>query len=192
MRRLLDYLYLGSGVVSGLFLAAIGVTVIAQVAGRFLGMAVDSTELAGLCMAASTFFGLAYTFKAGGHIRVNLLLRSLSPRVRKIAEIWCVTVGTIAVAYMTWWSFDLVWYSYLYNDISPGLLAIPFWIPRLAMALGMLVLTIAFADEFVTVIRGGRPAYEETDEVDLDALAHEVDPAAPASSSDDKLGWSRG
>ncbi|WGF86460.1 TRAP transporter small permease [Marinivivus vitaminiproducens] len=197
MRRILDRLYLASGVLSGLFLMAIAVTIIAQVIGRLFHVTVDSTETAGFCLAASTFLGLAYTFKTGGHIRVNLLLRVLPSRIRRIVEIGCVAVGTLAVGYTTYWAFDLVYFSFVYNEISPGLLAIPFWIPRSGMALGLFVLFIAFADELVSLLCGGEPSYENEAEVDLDALAAETAgregvPAAAKGTAASDLRWSQG
>ena len=160
MRKALDRLYLGSGYVAAVFLVAIAATVIAQIAGRFFGVAIDSTESAGFSMAASSFFGLAYTFKQGGHIRVNLLIRLLPARARRLAELWSIGACAAAFGYFTWWAFDLVYFSWAFNDISPGLLAIPFWIPRGAMALGALVMTVALVDELVLVARGNLPNYE--------------------------------
>jgi hypothetical protein len=35
----------------------------------------------------------------------------------------------------------------------------PLWIPQLSFALGSILLLVAVLDEFVTVLRGGRPGY---------------------------------
>ena len=37
---------------------------------------------------------------------------------------------------------------------------VPLWIPQSGMALGLVVLTISLVDEFVIVLRGGRPSYQ--------------------------------
>ena len=78
LRRFLDGLYLGSGVLAAAFMALIGLSILAQVAGRMLGLTVDMTEVSGFFMAASTFLGLAYTFRHGGHIRISLLVVRMS------------------------------------------------------------------------------------------------------------------
>lgn len=158
-RRLLDGLYLWSGYVSAVFLVAIALTIIAQIIGRFFGVAIDSTESAGFSLAASTFFGLAYTFRHDGHIRVTLLIRLASGRLGKWIELWSVGFCAAAMGYLTYWSFDLVYFSYVFGDISPGLLAVPFWIPRSAMAIGSLILTIALIDDFIGILRGAVPSY---------------------------------
>ncbi|MDZ7810156.1 MAG: TRAP transporter small permease subunit [Arhodomonas sp.] len=57
---------------AALCLAAIAVLILAQTVGRVLGFSVPSAnELAGFCVAASTFLALAHTLNHGGHIRAQ-------------------------------------------------------------------------------------------------------------------------
>jgi len=160
VRRALDALYLWSGYAAAVFLVAIAATVVAQIVGRFFGVAIDSTESAGFSMAAATFLGLAHTFKQGSHIRVGLLIGLAKGRARQAIELWSVGFSAVGMAYFSYWAADLVYYSYVFHEISPGLLAVPFWIPRLAMPLGGMILTVAMVDEFLRVARGALPAYE--------------------------------
>ena len=176
MRRALDLLYTGAGVLSGIFLVGIAVTIIAQVAGRLVGLTIDSTETAGFCLAASTFLGLAYTLRRGGHIRVTLAIRNAGPGLRRWIEVWCLAVSAAGVAYFVYWAVELVWFSIEFNELSPGLMAIPFWIPRLAMAVGAAILLIALIDDLVTVLRGRElPSYEANAETVL--AAEDQEPA---------------
>lgn len=163
LRRSLDRLYLASGVLAGVFLAGIAVTIVAQIVGRSLGYTVDSTESAGFCMAASSFLALGYALRHGEHIRVNLLIRYLGPGPRRFVEIWCCVFGAAGMAVFTWWAFDLAWQSYIFGDLSPGLLAMPFWIPQLGMATGGAIMAVAFLDELGSVVAGMLPAYERND-----------------------------
>lgn len=166
LRRALDSLYLLSGRLGAAFLAGIALAIIAQVAGRALGFTIDSTETAGFCMAASTFLGLAFTFKQGGHIRVTLLIRYFPKKLRRIAELFCLAFTAAGLAYFTYWAADFVYFSYVFDEISPGLMAVPFWIPRSGMLLGLVIMTIAVIDEFVLVLMGALPNYEmNTDNV---------------------------
>ena len=160
MRRFLDTLYRTSGYVAACCMVAIALTIIAQICGRFVGIAIDSTESAGFSLAGLTFFGLAYTFRQGEHIRVTLFLRLIRTPFRKYVELFTVGFCIIFIGYLTYWAFDFVYFSHKFGDISPGLLAIPFWIPRLAMALGSLVFLTALIDEFVSIVLGAKPSYE--------------------------------
>ena len=164
IRTLLEGLYKLSGYLAGFFLLAIALSIIAQVVGRFVGVTVDATELAGFCLAASTFLGLAFALRAGSHIRVNLLIRHFRGRAKTAVELWCSGVGAVASGYFAYQAILLVWQSYRFGDISPGLIAAPFWIPQSGMALGLVILSVAFVDEFVHIARGEAPGYEEPEE----------------------------
>ncbi|MEM6487368.1 MAG: TRAP transporter small permease [Pseudomonadota bacterium] len=187
MRRALDTLYVGAGVLSGLFLVGIAVTIIAQVVGRMAGFTIDSTETAGFCLAASTFLGLAYTLRRGGHIRVTLAIRHAGPTVRKVIEGWCLLVAAGGMAYFLYWSVDLVWFSWRFDEVSPGLMAIPFWIPRLAMAVGALILLIALLDDFVGLWLQDEPSYEANAERIL-PTEDEVGPSPVTLAKDAEAG----
>lgn len=166
-RTLLDRLYRLSGYLAAVFLFLIAATIIAQVVGRFFGVALDSTETGGFCLAGMTFLGLAYTLKAGGHIRVNLLIRHFGGRPKWLIELFCTGLATVAIGYFAYQAALLTWDSWVYNDLSPGLLGMPFWIPQLAMTFGISVFTIALADEFCCILAGSAPTYEATDELAL-------------------------
>jgi TRAP-type C4-dicarboxylate transport system permease small subunit len=167
LRRSLDRLYDASGFVSCIFLAMIGVTIIAQIAGRFVGITFDATEVSGFCMAASTFLGLAYTLRHEAHIRITLLVGRLPAAGKRWAEIWCTAVATLASAYFAVNAVEMTIDSFTFGDVSPGLMAVPFWIAQTPMAIGAIILTIAFADSFVAVTFGGhQPAF-----IDAEAAA---------------------
>lgn len=177
LRRLLDGLYRLSGYLAAIFLFLIAATIIAQIVGRFFGIALDSTESGGFCLAAMTFLGLAYTLKSGGHIRVNLLIRHFHGWPKRFIEIWCTGLATVAMAYFAYQAVLLTYESWVYNDLSPGLLGMPFWIPQSTMAFGILVFTIALADEFCCVVQGRQPGYQVDEEAALLAEARASDKA---------------
>jgi TRAP-type C4-dicarboxylate transport system permease small subunit len=164
IRTLLEGLYKLSGYLAGFFLLAIALTIVGQVAGRFVGLTIDATELAGFCLAASTFLGLAFALRAGSHIRINLLIRHFGGGLKTAVELWCSGVGLVASGYFAYQTILMTWQSYRFEAISPGLIAAPFWIPQSGMALGLVILTVAFVDEFVSIARGGAPGYEEPEE----------------------------
>ena len=161
MRTLLDRLYLVSGVLAALFMVTIASVVLAQIVGRFLGFVVPSaTEIAGFCVAASAFLALAPTLQHGGHIRVTLVLEHLPKRVHRWVELWCLAVAFGMTLYFARWVIDLVLGSIRFGDVSPGLLAVPLWIPQLAMAIGLVIFAICLLDNLIMVLRTkGEPAY---------------------------------
>jgi TRAP-type C4-dicarboxylate transport system permease small subunit len=160
MRAALDTLYGACGVLAALFLVLIAVLILALSVGRLFGVVVPSAnELAGFSMAAMTFLALAYTLRAGGHVRVSLVVQRLPAAVHRYVELWCLAMATLLIGYFAASAVQLAYESYDFGDVSPGLLPIPLWIPQSGMALGLIVMCIAFGDEFVRVMRGDAPTY---------------------------------
>ena len=169
MRRglggVLDRVYLAGGVLAGLFLLSIALLVLLSIVSRLLGIFVPGlSEYAGYAMASSSFFALAYTFGAGGHIRVNLFLGKLTGSRRRAAEIWCLAAGSFFACYLAWFSVKMVRVSHMLGDISEGSDAMPLWIPQIGMAAGSVLLAVALVDRLVAVLRGAPLAAEQTSE----------------------------
>jgi len=160
MRKLLDWLYTGSGILAGVFLILIAVLSLAQICGRLLGFAAYSfDDFAGYCMAASSFLGLAHTYRRNEHIRVALLVDRFSGGKRRLLETLCLTASTFLIGFFAWYATDMAWTSYAIDDVSQGLVPVPLWVPQSGMALGLLIMSIALLDDLVAVLTGGMPSY---------------------------------
>ena len=159
MRAALDRLFHATGVLAALFMVGTLTMVIAGVGARLLGFNVPGTDsYAGYCMAAAGFLALAHTLKRGEHIRVTLILEHLPPGPQRVLALWALGVATLLSALFAFYSVRLSWQSWDFHDVSTGNDATPLWIPQLAMALGAVVLCIAFVDEFFLEWRGARLA----------------------------------
>lgn len=160
MRKILDWLYTGSGVLAGVFLVLIGALSLAQISGRVLGFdAYSFDDFAGFCMAASSFLGLAHTYRRNEHIRVALVIDRFEGDTRRLLEILCLAASTFLIGYFAWWAIDMVLTSYEIHDVSQGLVAVPLWLPQGGMALGLVIMTIALMEDLVTVLARGKPSY---------------------------------
>lgn len=168
LRSALDKLYLGSGYLAAVFMAGIGVCVVAQIGFRVLGRTLDATEASGFCMAAATFLGLAHTLRSGAHVRITLLAHRLSPSGQHRLQIAVCLLGVIVVGFLCWHVWALAIQSREFHDISPGLLAMPLWIPQAGAALGITVLAIALVDELFWLLGGGASRCEAPDEISGD------------------------
>jgi TRAP-type C4-dicarboxylate transport system permease small subunit len=155
VRRFLDGLYFTGGMIGAGFLVLILLIIVAQMVARWSGFVLPgSTAYAGYCMAAASFFSLAYALNHGAHIRVTLLLSKLG-KYRRIGEIWCFSVATFFAGYFCWYAWKAVQISRMINDISQGQDATPLWIPQIAMGLGTTLLFIAFLDNLFQIIFHG-------------------------------------
>lgn len=152
MRRVLDRLYLASGVLAALCLLAILAIIVLQMIARWASIPFPgSSEYAGYLMAASSFLAFAYALNSGAHIRVSLLLNALGRR--KIwLEIWCMLIASAAASYLAWFAIKAIYWSLKFKDISQGQDATPLWIVQLPVAFGAILLAICFWDNFISLL----------------------------------------
>jgi TRAP-type C4-dicarboxylate transport system permease small subunit len=161
IRAVLDRLYLFAGYAAGAFMVLIFILMMVLSAGRPLGINLPAgDDFTSWCMAAMAFLGLAHTFRSGEMIRVGLLIDTLEGRTRRVVEIAALVIGTGFVAFFAWHAVRMNYDSWRFHDMSQGVIAVPLWLPQLGYSGGLVILLIAFVDEFIHVIRGGEPRYE--------------------------------
>jgi TRAP-type C4-dicarboxylate transport system permease small subunit len=162
IRIFLDRLYLFAGYAAGAFLLAIFVLMMLLSGGRPIGLNIPAgDDLVSWCMVATSFLGLAHTFRHGEMIRVGLLIDRLEGRTRHAFEIGSLLIGGFFVAFFTYYAVLLTYDSWRFHDMAQGVLPVPLWIPQLGYSGGLLILLIAFIDEFIHVVRGNLPRYEK-------------------------------
>ncbi len=157
MRKFLNALYDGAAGLAAFFMVLMLIMVLASIAGREFGFYIRGTDAyAGYFMAAAGFLALAHTLKKGEHIRVTLLITKLSGTPQKAMEVWSLFAASALASIAAFYAGKLAFQSWQFNDISTGNDATPLWIPQLSMAIGTLILAIAFIDELVMELRGKR------------------------------------
>jgi TRAP-type C4-dicarboxylate transport system permease small subunit len=157
MRRALDALFNGAAALAAVCMVGLLLMVLLSIVSRQLQFHVPGTDAyAGYLMAAAGFLALAHTLKRGEHIRVTLLLAALPGRWKKGMELWALAFATVLGSLFAFYCCRLAWQSHSFHDISTGSDATPLWLPQLAMAVGALILAIAFLDELVLELRGQR------------------------------------
>lgn len=105
-------------------------------------------------LMASTFtFGAAMTLRAGGHVRVSLVLSRLAPTPRRMLEFACSLVAALFMLYFAWGMIVFAWSSY-----SRGQTALssdtPLWIPQAVIAFGILLLALQFVARSIQAALG--------------------------------------
>jgi TRAP-type C4-dicarboxylate transport system permease small subunit len=157
VRAWLDRLYALAGWLAAIFMVGSLVMVLIGITGRIFGFYVRGTDsYAGYCMAACGFLALAYTLRRNEHIRVTLILNHVPASAHRGLEIWGYAVAVLLAGALAWFSVRLAWQSHAFNDRSTGVDGTPLWIPQLSMAIGTVVLFIAFVDGLIGTLRGQR------------------------------------
>ena len=150
-----QYFYLASAFLSGSCLVIMTTLILAQITARFFNTVIPSSEdFAGWLLSATIFFGLAYTFNEGGHIRVTMLLTRMSLKKRRVMEFFNLVVGLFISGYLALYTFNTVYESYDFEDVTDTYLVVPLWIVQTPMAIGSLFLFIAMLDSLIEMLFG--------------------------------------
>jgi TRAP-type C4-dicarboxylate transport system permease small subunit len=104
-------------------------------------------EYSSYLMAATFTFGAAMTLRAGGHIRVTLILARVSPATRRWMETVLAVLGVVFCGYLAWSMCYFTWRSFAsgQTSVSSGTLV---WIPQAFVSFGIVLLTIQFVARF--------------------------------------------
>ena len=139
----LEKIYKFSGYIAALFLILIAIFILIGISSRIFGFYIRGlSEYSGYCMAASTFFALAYTFGEGGHIRISLFIEKLNKKLRKIFEIWCLSIASIFSGYLAFYFVKMLIISFKFEERSEGADEILIWIPQSPLAIGSIILFV--------------------------------------------------
>lgn len=164
LRRTLNAIYDTAAALAAVFMVLLLVMVLLAILSRQLSFNIPGIDAyAGYMMAAAGFLALAHTLKKGEHIRVTLLVGSLKGAWKRGFEIWALFAASLLALLAAFYSCKLAWQSYAFHDISTSNDATPLWIPELTMAIGTVVLAIAFIDELVLELRGERIVIESSE-----------------------------
>lgn len=129
--RLLDRLYLLSGIIAACFMVIILLIIITQMMARWTGISFEgSTEFAGYAMAATSFFAMAHALSRGAHIRVSILL-NLNHFTRLWLDGFALLMAAIIATYFARFAVKTNFMSEMLNDRTQGQDQIPGWIVAL-------------------------------------------------------------
>ena len=160
MRPLLSRLYDWAGYAAAICIVLIFAAMIGASAVRQLGVAVAGVDdVVSWLTAAAASLGMAHSFRNGDFVRMTLVIDRLPSRPRRLVEVAALAIAMLGTAYAAYWIVRSVYESWIYQEMTSGLLVMPLWIPQISFAIGTVLLFIALADEFVNVVRGGTPSY---------------------------------
>ena len=148
-------LYRLSGYVAAVFLILVATFILLGIASRIFGFYIRGlAEYSGYCMAASSFFALAYTFYNKAHIRITLFLEKLGNKKRKITELWCLSIASFFSGFMAFYFIKMTIISIKFEERSEGADEIFIWIPQTTVAIGSLIFFICVFHHLIFSIIG--------------------------------------
>lgn len=113
---------------------------------------VSAVELGGYALAFLSFYGMTWTYRQDGFIRVDLLYGKIRGVMKKIIDAVLHAILAAYFIFVVKYFWDFVVYSYNRNLISLDVMATPLWIPRLVIAIGATLFVIVAIWDFIRSI----------------------------------------
>ena len=150
LNNYLNKIYKFSGYIAAFFLILVATFILVGISSRIFGFYIRGlAEYSGYCMAASSFFALAFTFVEGGHIRITLFLEKISGNKKKYLETWCLIIASFFSGYLAYYFIKMLIISYKFQERSEGADEILIWIPQTSVAIGSSIFFICIFHKLI-------------------------------------------
>lgn len=133
-----------SQIIGGTILIMMMVLVSADVLGRYIGNAPlhGTNELVEFLMVGLFYFTVSHAQALRTHIRVELLITYLSPRLRIKFDIFCHLLGLFIFALIAWQSGRAALQAWKLGETTFGVILFPLFPSKILVPLGCLLLCL--------------------------------------------------
>lgn len=142
--RAIDLLATGMAYLSGALFLLTSFYITADVIGRkfFHISSAVTDEIGGYALAMGGMWALAYALRTGGHVRIDVLLPHLPPRVQSFLNYAALVVMTVFAAMVALYTWRLTLDSFATSAKAMSFIQTPLFVPQSLMAFGFTMLTL--------------------------------------------------
>ena len=126
-----------------------------------------SDEVGGYMLVVIAFLSLSACHVNQSFHEVEFVQARLTPRGRAVSRLVFGALSLGASALLAWQFIRLEMSSWRFADVAPTYLATPLWLPRLAMAIGMVALCFSLCRTLIAELRNLRLPAAAGDERDV-------------------------
>ena len=148
--------WLGAGCLAALTMLMLAEVAVRALSNVFPWVPADipvAWEYSSYLMAAAFTFGAAMTLRAGGHIRVTLVLGRVSPAVRRWMETVLALLGMLFTLFLARAMVSFTWEAFARDQVSISS-GTPLWIPEAFVTFGVMLLVLQFFARFLQAALG--------------------------------------
>jgi len=140
--RTLDRVYLSMGYLCGMMFLLLALFITYQVIARKFNvvMAPGMDLMSGFTMAMASTWAFSYALRTGSHVRIDVLLPFMSPRVRWWADQAALASIVFFVSITAWKTWVMVLKSYEIGAVTNTYPLVPLWVPQTFVAIGFSML----------------------------------------------------
>ena len=152
--RQADRLYFILGYICGLELLLLGFFITYQVVARKVGLAQapGTDAMTGYVLAMAVTWAFSYSLRSGAHVRIDVMLPYMGPRLRAIADWLALFAVGFFGAVITWKMWDQVITDYQGGVVTNDYPLTPIFIPKIVVALGFTLLVTTASQMMLSMI----------------------------------------
>ena len=124
-------------------------------------------EIASFLQVVLIFGGAAATFRAGGHVRVDLVTGHVRPVVRAWLRVGTLLLGVVLLGVVIWVTTQSAVTAYRYGRVSAVMLY-PLWLPMAWIPAGLALMALAMLAALVRQVKTALGPPARRDEVTLE------------------------
>jgi len=135
----------GGAYISSTLFVALVVLIMTEILGRsmFDYSTMLADEYSGYFYLAAVFFGLAFTFNEGAHIRINIVTSRLSKNGQKYIDIIAGILATTILSFALYYTYLFMEDSKEMEMLSEAVSETPLWLTQIPMVVGMTLFVFA-------------------------------------------------
>ncbi len=135
----------GGAYLSSMLFVALVVLIMTEIIGRsfFDYSTMLADEYSGYFYLGAVFFGLAYTFNEGGHIRINIVTSRLSLNSQRFIDIFAGILATFILSYALYYSYLFMMDFKEMEMLSEAVSETPLWLTQIPMTIGIALFVFA-------------------------------------------------
>ena len=132
------------GYLCGMMFLLLALFITYQVIARKVGwiMAPGMDLMSGYTLAMATTWAFSYALRSGSHVRIDVLLPFMSPKVRWLADQAALGSIVFFIGVTSWKTWVMVLKSYEIGAVTNTYPLVPLYIPQTFVAIGFSMLTI--------------------------------------------------
>ena len=144
LTRSLDRVYLSMGYLCGTMFLLLALFITYQVIARKLGgiMAPGMDLMSGYTMAMASTWAFSYALRTGSHVRIDVLLPFMSPKVRWMADQVALASIVFFISITSWKVWIMVLKSHEIGAVTNTYPLTPLWIPQTVVGIGFSMLAL--------------------------------------------------
>ena len=154
------WLHAGLGAIAAVLIAfvAIGISVDVVIRNSGIGVVSWMLEAAEYALFVATFLGAPWVLRAGGHVRVDVVVTSLPRRARWVFEVLADTIGLLVSCVLLYYAVRISHRDWLSGSRIIKEFIFPEWWLYALVSVSFVLLIVEFALRLARAARGATSA----------------------------------